>query len=173
MIHKFNRKWLIKMVLLICTMKIENTDSYDKTDENFNQSQSLKNAKAFFLFEGNLTIKLTPYLCPSRGTRYRNSANRIWPRHDSQKPWRISDKFSNPSGSLYIDIQDYESAGKVQSTLHSFWKYDLMPEHCSTKKCLSCTASVRAQDLELLSEITIQVTQDLIYPDHTSKVKVI
>ena len=76
------------------------------------------------------------------------------------------------SGSFYIDIKDVESAAKVQRT-HQLMKYDLMPEHCSTKKCSSCTAPVEGQDLELLNEITIQETQDLIYSDHTLKEKVI
>lgn len=75
-------------------------------------------------------------------------------------------------GNFYIDISDVTSAAKVQR-LHQLLKLDIIPADDVQRTCSYCTAVPDEQDLELLQDITVDDTENLIESDDPLKHKVI
>jgi hypothetical protein len=75
-------------------------------------------------------------------------------------------------GNFYIDISDVLAAVKVQR-LHQLLELDIIPKDDAKRTCGNCTATPNEQDLEMLLDVTTDVTVNLIQSDDSLKHKVI
>ena len=76
-------------------------------------------------------------------------------------------------GNFYIDIVDVMAAAKAQH-LHQLMKYDIIPEESEgICKCDLCDTLVEWTDEELLDELTIDDTAELLESNDTLKQKIV
>ena len=76
------------------------------------------------------------------------------------------------AGNFYIDLNDVKASAKVQRA-HQLMKRGIFPEGECQSSCPSCTMPLDEKDIDLLSESTIQQTQELLSSDSSLKHKAV
>ena len=75
-------------------------------------------------------------------------------------------------GNYYIDIGDVIAAAKVQQ-LHQLIKHDIVPHTSKQSACDLCKTSPAHEDMEHLSDIMLEDTQQLLSSDDVMKHKIV
>ena len=75
-------------------------------------------------------------------------------------------------GNFYIDIVDVMSAGKTQH-VHQLVKYDIIPHGTADRNCSVCDLDIQETDIQLLHELSVEDTQNLLNSNDPLKHKVV
>ena len=75
-------------------------------------------------------------------------------------------------GNFYIDMVDVAAAAKV-TNLHALLQYDLLPEQLDESNCPTCSQDVSEDDIDSISDYTVEETEMVIDSDDCLKHKII